>query len=235
MVGTGDEALQYRIHKRLICHYSGYFEAACRSEFRETVSGRFDLTDHDPDAFKQFVEWLYHWDKAVIPLTPDTDTLAEWTPSVCIRSWILSDKLLALEFGKFVLAKFRLSLHLITAEEQNYIFHNTLTNSALRLFSESWTAWGHRQSVYSAAIIESVNSTLVLTSAEWVDPREYQISHWYEPCARLERVFCAHKTLDIPNQAPPVTPRALDRPSEVKRLEDTWGGRVPVAIILAMV
>src|SRR6201999_4263685 len=104
----------------------------------------------------------------------------------------------------------------ITAEEQSYISNNALTNSALRLFSESWMVWRHRQCVCSAAVTRSTNLTLARTS---VDPREFDISHWYESCGRLGHVFYGHKTLGIPSQAPPVTPRTPDRPSEFKPLD----------------
>jgi hypothetical protein len=58
-VGSEDDAKRWKVHKRLICRYSGYFKTACNSQFSEALTGGFDMSDDDPDAFALFVDWLY--------------------------------------------------------------------------------------------------------------------------------------------------------------------------------
>ncbi|TVY19576.1 hypothetical protein LARI1_G003408 [Lachnellula arida] len=50
---------KYTIHKNFICYYSGYFDAAFNSSFKEGESQEVYLEDTRPLAFGIFVNWMY--------------------------------------------------------------------------------------------------------------------------------------------------------------------------------
>ncbi|TVY45902.1 hypothetical protein LSUB1_G000480 [Lachnellula subtilissima] len=51
---------KYIIHKNFICYYSGYFDAAFHSNFKEGESQEINLEDTSPsDVFGVFVNWMY--------------------------------------------------------------------------------------------------------------------------------------------------------------------------------
>ena len=56
---VGPEAVNFGIHKGLLCRESAYFRSCFNSTFMEAREGRVTLEDEDPEVFKRFNEWLY--------------------------------------------------------------------------------------------------------------------------------------------------------------------------------
>ncbi|TVY90519.1 hypothetical protein LAWI1_G006818 [Lachnellula willkommii] len=50
---------KYTIHKNFICYYSGYFDAAFNSSFKEGESQEVYLEDTSSSVFGIFVNWMY--------------------------------------------------------------------------------------------------------------------------------------------------------------------------------
>ena len=61
VVGSGDGAQTFAVHKELICRQSEYFRGAFRGGFVEDRTGIVSLDDEDPATFARFLEWrLYN-------------------------------------------------------------------------------------------------------------------------------------------------------------------------------
>lgn len=58
-VGEGDKAKIFKVHKGVLCFYSGYFDGALNGEFEEARKGAVLLDTEDVDVFECFVLWLY--------------------------------------------------------------------------------------------------------------------------------------------------------------------------------
>ena len=94
IVGTEGKTAIWNIAKNLLSHHSKFFRAACYQPFKEGLENSISLPDHDPDAFKVFVWWLYYEH-----LPTDFRRIAGgegvW---LGLKAWVLGDKLLATEF-----------------------------------------------------------------------------------------------------------------------------------------
>jgi hypothetical protein len=184
------------IHRRLICHYSSYFKGACQSGFAESLSKQFDLADDDPVAFKLFVHWMYSWDKEPLIYNPAT-SLSDWSLEIAESAWMLADKLIAPEFGKYALAQFVQHVHLMTAERLAAMYTQTSRDSPLRLFCSRWIAFCRGSKINDVSKVlqrneyEELNISIQGSSD---DPRRYEIGHWYEPCGKSMAPECLHGT-----------------------------------------
>lgn len=49
----------FPIHKEFLCHYSAYFRAAFKSNFKEGQTQTVELEDIIPDVFGTFADWIY--------------------------------------------------------------------------------------------------------------------------------------------------------------------------------
>ena len=56
---VGPSSRNYRLHKKLLCHHSTFFDAAFNGDFQEGVSGQLKLPEEEAGAFDIFVHWLY--------------------------------------------------------------------------------------------------------------------------------------------------------------------------------
>ena len=56
---VGPEAVNFGVHKGLLCRESAYFRSCFNGTFMEAREGRVTLEDEDPEVFKRFNEWLY--------------------------------------------------------------------------------------------------------------------------------------------------------------------------------
>ena len=59
-VGEGDASKIFRIHRGVLCFYSGYFEKALNGSFRESAQGAVTLRTEDPAIFEDIQYWLYN-------------------------------------------------------------------------------------------------------------------------------------------------------------------------------
>ncbi|GIZ45778.1 hypothetical protein CKM354_000893100 [Cercospora kikuchii] len=78
----------FKVHKGVLCFYSGYFDACLNGQFAEAFRGAVDLAEDDPGTFKHFVAWLY---TRQLPLNHEAETGGGQWQSI-IRLWVLADK-----------------------------------------------------------------------------------------------------------------------------------------------
>lgn len=193
-IGTGPSTKRYMIHAPLICHYSSYFSGACSSGFAESISKKFDLTLDDPIAFRHFVHWMYAWDKT-IPVYSPASSVSGWSLESAESAWMLADKLLAPEFGKFALAQFVRFVHLMSAKRLAVVYTQTSRDSALRLFCSRWIAFcrqGKGNDVSKVLQREEYEEMNISIQGSSDDPRRYQVEHWYSACGKEMDPSCVH-------------------------------------------
>lgn len=58
-VGKDDNTRKFKIHKGLLCFYSGYFQAALNGRFDEARENVVNLASQSPATFLKFQHWLY--------------------------------------------------------------------------------------------------------------------------------------------------------------------------------
>jgi hypothetical protein len=58
-VGAKDVQETFSAHRGLLVHYSSYFRAALKPEWKEGDENAISLQDDDPDTFQVFFHWLY--------------------------------------------------------------------------------------------------------------------------------------------------------------------------------
>ncbi|CAG9996907.1 unnamed protein product [Clonostachys byssicola] len=68
---------QYKVHKALVCPRSSFFEAACRSNFKEAETGEISLPDDDPVAVEMMIRYFYFLDYT----PPETKPASHPTPT----------------------------------------------------------------------------------------------------------------------------------------------------------
>lgn len=59
VVGEGDAATRFTVHRSLLCARSGYHKNMFASGLAEADMGVIPVTDKEPDAFEAFVEYMY--------------------------------------------------------------------------------------------------------------------------------------------------------------------------------
>ncbi|KJX96136.1 hypothetical protein TI39_contig804g00010 [Zymoseptoria brevis] len=58
-VGMGRDRETLKVHKGVICHYSGYFDKALNGGFKEATTGKILLPEEQVGLFKRLIHWLY--------------------------------------------------------------------------------------------------------------------------------------------------------------------------------
>ena len=49
----------FKLHRAIVCPQSGFFEGACSGGFMESLTGKIELPEEDPDIFDKLVQFLY--------------------------------------------------------------------------------------------------------------------------------------------------------------------------------
>lgn len=75
VLNVGPHKTHFDVHKRQLCEFSPFFEAAFNGDFREQA-GSMDLVEDDVYAFEHFVRWLYERNVG-IHLEGETDLLRD--------------------------------------------------------------------------------------------------------------------------------------------------------------
>lgn len=89
-VGTGPSSQTFIVHKGAASFYSGYFEAAIKSNFKEGKEGVIELPTEDAQVFKLFVRWMCvrYTSRQTYRLGSANNwvagTLARWCGHICI-------------------------------------------------------------------------------------------------------------------------------------------------------
>ena len=133
----GNTAKHYKIHKGLLCHFSGYFAGAFRSDvWEEAKNQTFRLLDDEPEVFDAVYRWLYtrqfcdstwDWHKHLMSLL-----------DIC-KVYVFADKRLMpaiknAAIDAFIDAKIRPQTRNepFVDELISYVYENTSKNSGLR-------------------------------------------------------------------------------------------------------
>ncbi|SMR49747.1 unnamed protein product [Zymoseptoria tritici ST99CH_3D1] len=85
-VGIGKSKKTFKVHKGIVCHYSGYFDKALNGDFKEGKTGKIMLPEEEVGLFQRLVHWLYSGEI-------ELEALAEngWD-SMLSRLWVLADR-----------------------------------------------------------------------------------------------------------------------------------------------
>ncbi|OCL07429.1 hypothetical protein AOQ84DRAFT_377688 [Glonium stellatum] len=200
-VGRGKKTQRWKAHKALICHYSEFFERACRkysgAGFQESLSGVFDLSHDNPIAFGLFIDWLYDSNKSPQNFKIDKKVDSEVWKYYAEDACILANKLFATDFSKFSLSKLIQNAHTLDIHSMEYIYEETLPTTPVRLFCAQWACWrcSSRPTLWeSTRNLELRKDRRYLHNRIAEDPRRYEIEHWYSDCGRTGSP-CSHATV----------------------------------------
>lgn len=87
--GGGDfEVQKFVVHEAQICHYSTFFKAACKKEWKASETAEITLSEDDPEIFELFVNFIYHQQ-----LKSDIEPNSHPDFPQLISLYILADKL----------------------------------------------------------------------------------------------------------------------------------------------
>lgn len=129
-VGKGSTAKIFKVHKGVLCFYSGYFNSALNGGFKEARKGAVELETEDVDVFERFVLWLY-------TRKLDDDEYPRTFRPAC-ELWAFADRRqvpmlmnACIDTIKSIFVKHWVCPTVVL----NYIYENTTTNSGLRLMA----------------------------------------------------------------------------------------------------
>lgn len=90
IVGSGNNAKTFHLHKKLLCECSTYFNAALNNGFAETKDQVVNMDDGKPDISETFTTWLYEGklNKVTLPSDDGSAVLEEYL----FRLYVFADK-----------------------------------------------------------------------------------------------------------------------------------------------
>ena len=144
---VGPEAVQFDIHRQLLCARSAYFAKALSGPWKES-KGTLKLPEDDADLFRFISHWLYTEDVDHTKLSSRIDGVR-----ASLRLYVLADKLQVrapikrfgvssgVSFLNVVEHDMRDSNTTLNCDEVDYIYENTLGSSPLRQFAVHLSAF----------------------------------------------------------------------------------------------
>jgi hypothetical protein len=90
-VGEGKDPPTFIVHKKILCAYSPFFEAACKPEWMKPEDRVIKLPEDDPETIKAVVYWMYNND-ICIPKSK-VKVLQSWKEDGMQTAWGLLVKL----------------------------------------------------------------------------------------------------------------------------------------------
>src|SRR4051812_18708965 len=82
---VGSTATDFNVHKLLLCDSCPFFDRALNGQFREGGKKEMELPEDEPEAFHEFLSWLYRKEIFVGKDDP------QWLQ--IFKVWVLGDKL----------------------------------------------------------------------------------------------------------------------------------------------
>ena len=140
------------------------------------------------------MEWLYSPLKSPQEYRPDYRSLSSWATNA-EEAWVLADKLLTTEFGKFALSQVIQHVDVAgTNKKLAYVFEHTLSESPIQCFCSHWIAWtlhseGTQANNYRKLLARTLKTEARTTAT---DPRQYHLLHWYSDCGKSIAPLCSH-------------------------------------------
>ncbi len=123
------EVETFTLHRGILRHYSGYFDAALKDGFKEGQTGIIELPDEDALLFKRFVFWLY---TGVFERPQAQDNFHD-----IVRMWVFADMRQVPLLANLMIDSARdetVEKWKMITSELRFVYENTPPESRLRRF-----------------------------------------------------------------------------------------------------
>jgi len=137
VIGAGEEATKFLVHKEAACKHSPVFAAAFNSNFVEGQTHTYKLEDTTVEVFRLLVQWLYVERFNLPTLTPGTAEFKDDDGFMClVELWVLADRLgIPDALHEEILAAFfelMERMQVIPTRCLHYVWENTAADDELR-------------------------------------------------------------------------------------------------------
>ena len=134
-------------------------------------------------------------------------------------AWVLARNIEAVDFEKYALYQFIQSCAFAPIGPWEYLEKRAPSPSPIHRFCNHWVAWNHYLAGQGTTEYSGLKAVALVTqiTAKTVDPRVYDIQHWYSYCSDDFNPTCAHD--------PSVREANLQKPKPAKKppAEKEWG------------
>ncbi len=140
---VGSKRRHFRVHKKLLCYHSAFFDKAFEGKFKEGHEGMMYLPKDDPAAFEIFVNWLYRGSIDKLP-TSDDLLLVDKALKRIVGLYILADKLCINPLKNAAMNSLQqgsLANNSVLYLSYTLIYESTVAGSPLRRFAAKLAVW----------------------------------------------------------------------------------------------
>jgi len=154
VVGENDKKATITIHKKVLCAYSPFFEAACKPEWMKPEEKVINLPEDNPEAIKAMVYWMYYnricIPKSQVQMAFELESespeglFTAW--GLLVRLYILGDKyqMPRLKNDSIdALIRIWKGVSWTKIDVVTFAFNNTATSSSLRSVLISMLRWDY--------------------------------------------------------------------------------------------
>lgn len=207
-VGSGETSKVFQLKKHQVCTCSEYFAAVYVSHRFENV----DFANDNPTVFGLFSEWIQNPSNSIVPAQEP------WFSNAA-EAWVLASKLQSEKFERYALLQFTRNCALIAFGPWDYIEKNAPPKSSIRLFSDHWVSWNFSLLAKANNLSNEYSGLQAVTKAKFVtpktvDPRVFDIDHWFSSCGEQLEPSCSHNTQPNRDSIRPVSIRNLPQHPE---------------------
>lgn len=141
IVGDGEDAKKFVIHKDLLMNKVVFFEKMFSSKFLESSTGSATLPEDSPEAFEVLVEWVYC--SSLMSLHMERTTIKRCHADLAISTIGLAEKYLLPELGDRAMTfLFNIGKYLVpTMSQMSILYEQTPFNSKARIYAARTVAW----------------------------------------------------------------------------------------------
>jgi hypothetical protein len=176
-----------------------------------------DLIEDDPMVFDMFVDWLDQQEdpRPYIPLQYSPEP---WR-SHAATAWVFGQRIRAAQFERYALSQFITNCATVNLTVWKYIEMRAEDKSSLRRFSNHWIAWNHHLVPAGQGEYKDLSAAKLVSSVsdDTIDPRIFDLDHWYSVCGDDINSTCIHD--------PVVRENLLQKVLSIahKQQPDEWG------------
>jgi len=185
VVGSGEEMRKFYTYKGLLAHYSTYFKAALKDEWREGASKTVELKEDNPEVFKAFFHWI-HTGKLYFAL--DASGKIPLSQMLICEIFVFGDARGSPDLCNTAIDVLLQKTHQewrVPLAEAPYVYQNTLPGSALRKF-----------------LVDDAVETYRFERLSDPSQREHELLRWpQEFLAEIVVAFVALGSTPIPSSA----------------------------------
>ncbi|KAF2494062.1 hypothetical protein BU16DRAFT_528221 [Lophium mytilinum] len=148
-LSVGADAVPFDAHIELLCANSAFFDNALNGRFVEASTRMIPLPDDDPDAFAEFLAWLY------TGRVFQSTTLPSWSEAIYL--WILADKYEVPALCNAVVSKMAEKFAQgrvgnIAPDLVENLYERSMQGSAIRRLVVEICAWGISVEVFESQL-----------------------------------------------------------------------------------